>query len=174
MKIQTETVDYAPVIPSHPWATADRDVYTSGDLVPKGYERTFVDTGCVPVDDDGRLAGRGVHGRRPAGRRSRHPGESPAHGQTGPAHRHMAGTGRPPHRTRPTRPSGDGRRMKPVDCSNTSWQHANRPTVFSATPNSRPNGRSSGGAGTTAASATERQWTTTNNTNTKARNRDDR
>ncbi len=41
MKIQTETVDYAPVIPSHPWATADRDVYTSGDLVPKGYERTF-------------------------------------------------------------------------------------------------------------------------------------
>lgn len=55
MKIQTETVDYAPAIPSHPWATADRDVYTSGDLVPKGYERTFIDTGCVPVDDDGAL-----------------------------------------------------------------------------------------------------------------------
>lgn len=29
--------------------------------------------------------------------------------------RRMAGTGRPPHRTRPTRPSGDGRRMKPVE-----------------------------------------------------------
>ena len=55
MKISTETIDYKPVIPSHPWATADRDVYTSGDLVPKGYERTFIDTGCVPVDDDGAL-----------------------------------------------------------------------------------------------------------------------